>query len=230
MIHNLHSVSYKKYGYHVNMDIWQFSRRVDFWNIKPEDMDGSWDFTASISGNEENKMEAMRSNTYSSCERLTLYATHRVLQTRDNWFHILAAAHIKYAKKIWLGREVLPYQRNKGDRCAKPYLIPKPEVIVVPRAKDDDCLIIASDGMWDVMSNEYACEVARLQILLWYKQNGNGADPDEGGEPMVKSDMNGAAQAAADFLVEKALENRSTDNITVTVIDLKPRRKIKVKS
>ncbi|OEL32656.1 putative protein phosphatase 2C 50 [Dichanthelium oligosanthes] len=128
----------------------------------------------------------------------------------------------------WNGHRVsgiLAMSRSIGDRYVKPFLIPTPEVRVIPRAKDDDCLILASDGLWDVISNEDACKVARLQILLWHKKN-DGLYSDEGGEPTI----NPAAQAAADYLVRLALMKGSEDNITVTVIDLKPRKKIKDKS
>lgn len=30
-----------------------------------------------------------------------------------------------------------------------------------PRAKEDECLILASDGLWDVMANQEVCDVAR---------------------------------------------------------------------
>nr|CAB3474062.1 unnamed protein product [Digitaria exilis] len=128
----------------------------------------------------------------------------------------------------WNGHRVsgiLAMSRSIGDRYVKPFLIPKPEVRVIPRAKDDDCLILASDGLWDVISNEDACRVARLQILLWHKKN-DGMYSDEDGELTI----NPAAQAAADYLVKLALMKGSEDNITVTVIDLKSRKKIKDKS
>lgn len=114
-----------------------------------------------------------------------------------------------------------------GDRHSKPFVIPKPEVIVIPRARGDDCLILASDGMWDVMSNEEACRTARVRIFLWYKRNGGAESDDDGGEPTA---VNPAAQSAADYLVNLALTRGSTDNITVTVIDLRRRRKTKVES
>ncbi|KAK3161747.1 hypothetical protein QOZ80_1BG0080920 [Eleusine coracana subsp. coracana] len=119
---------------------------------------------------------------------------------------------------------ILAMSRSIGDRYAKPFVIPKPEVIVVPRAKDDDCLILATDGMWDVISNEEACRVARLQILLWHKRN-DCVEDDQGGDEPTAAVNDPAAQAAADYLVKLALRIGSTDNITVTVIDLKPRRK-----
>uniref|UniRef100_A0A0D9V4W1 protein-serine/threonine phosphatase n=1 Tax=Leersia perrieri TaxID=77586 RepID=A0A0D9V4W1_9ORYZ len=120
---------------------------------------------------------------------------------------------------------ILAMSRSIGDRYLKPFLTPRPEITVLPRAKDDDCLILASDGLWDVMSNEEACKVARRQILMWYKNN-DAPHPGENDGPT----MNPAAQAAADCLVRIALTKGSEDNITVIVVDLKPRKKLKGKS
>ncbi|KAJ4951142.1 hypothetical protein NE237_027974 [Protea cynaroides] len=118
---------------------------------------------------------------------------------------------------------VLAMSRSIGDRYLKPWIIPQPEVKFVPRAKEDECLILASDGLWDVMTNEEVCEVARRRILLWHKKNGvtpaergNGVDP--------------AAQAAAECLSNLALQKGSKDNITVVVVDLKAQRKLKRKT
>ncbi|XP_043704702.1 protein phosphatase 2C 53-like [Telopea speciosissima] len=119
---------------------------------------------------------------------------------------------------------VLAMSRSIGDRYLKPWIIPQPEVKLVPRAKEDECLILASDGLWDVMTNEEVCEVARRRILLWHKRNGvtppterqNGVDP--------------AAQAAAEYLTKLAHHKGSKDNITVVVVDLKAQRKFKSKT
>ena len=106
----------------------------------------------------------------------------------------------------------------------KPWIIPEPEVTFTARAREDECLILASDGLWDVMSNEEVCDVARKRILIWHKKNGgniaerepNGVDP--------------AAQAAADYLTMLALQKGSKDNISVIVVDLKAQRRFKTKS
>lgn len=127
----------------------------------------------------------------------------------------------------WNGHRVfgvLAMSRSIGDRYLKPWIIPEPEVMFVPRARDDECLILASDGLWDVMTNDEACEVARKRILMWHKKNGvtslaergNGIDP--------------ASQAAADYLSMLALQKGSKDNISVIVVDLKAQRKFKSKS
>ncbi|KAK8553446.1 hypothetical protein V6N13_062251 [Hibiscus sabdariffa] len=40
---------------------------------------------------------------------------------------------------------VLAMSRSIGDRYLKPWIIPEPEVMFVPRVKEDECLILASD-------------------------------------------------------------------------------------
>ncbi|XP_059456344.1 protein phosphatase 2C 16-like [Corylus avellana] len=126
----------------------------------------------------------------------------------------------------WNGHRVLgvlAMSRSIGDRYLKPWIIPEPEVMFLPRARDDECLILASDGLWDVMSNEEACEVARRRILLWHKKNGVASLVERG------TGIDPAAQAAADYLSMLALQKGSKDNISVIVVDLKAQRKFKSK-
>lgn len=120
---------------------------------------------------------------------------------------------------------VLAMSRSIGDRYLKPYIIPVPEVTVVARARDDECLVLASDGLWDVLSNEEVCDAARKRILLWHKKNAAAAVArgSDGGSP------DPAAQAAAEYLSKLALQKGSKDNITVLVVDLKAHRKFRSK-
>lgn len=127
----------------------------------------------------------------------------------------------------WNGHRVfgvLAMSRSIGDRYLKPWIIPEPEVMFVPRAREDECLVLASDGLWDVMTNEEACEVARRRILLWHKKNGTNPLPERG------QGVDPAAQAAAEYLSSMALQKGSKDNISVIVVDLKAHRKFKSKS
>ncbi|KAL0799723.1 hypothetical protein Bca101_054898 [Brassica carinata] len=124
----------------------------------------------------------------------------------------------------WHGARVsgfLALSRSIGDEYLKPYVIPDPEVTFMPRAKEDDCLILASDGLWDVMSNQEACKFARKRILIWHKKN-EAMSLDERG---VGEDH--ACQSAADYLSKLALRKGSKDNVSIIVIDLKPKRKFK---
>ncbi|XP_050101797.1 protein phosphatase 2C 7-like [Malus sylvestris] len=127
----------------------------------------------------------------------------------------------------WNGHRVfgvLAMSRSIGDRYLKPWIIPEPEVMVVPRARDDECLILASDGLWDVMTNEEACDVARKRILLWHKKNGATPLAERG------TGVDPAAGEAAAYLATLALQKGSKDNISVVVVDLKAQRKFKSKS
>uniref|UniRef100_A0A7N0TYF3 protein-serine/threonine phosphatase n=1 Tax=Kalanchoe fedtschenkoi TaxID=63787 RepID=A0A7N0TYF3_KALFE len=119
---------------------------------------------------------------------------------------------------------VLAMSRSIGDRYLKPWIIPKPEVMFIPRAREDECLILASDGLWDVVSNEEACEVARKRILLWHRKKGCAPVGGERGKG-----MDPAAQAAAEHLSMLAIQRGSKDNISVIVVDLKAQRKFKSK-
>ncbi|CAI0387404.1 unnamed protein product [Linum tenue] len=127
---------------------------------------------------------------------------------------------------------VLAMSRSIGDRYLKPSIIPDPEVRIVERAKEDECLILASDGVWDVMTNEEACEVAMRTILLWRRRRNNG----QAGHTQERTTMSDhsvadpAAQAAAETLSNLALQRGSKDNITVVVVDLKAQRKFKRKT
>lgn len=91
----------------------------------------------------------------------------------------------------------------------KPYVISKPEVTVNERTESDAFLLIATDGLWDVVSNEIACEIVRKcfdgQIKRKFSDECSGTY---------------AAQAAA-MLAELAMGRGSKDNISVIVVELK---------
>ncbi|XP_052211641.1 probable protein phosphatase 2C 6 [Diospyros lotus] len=127
----------------------------------------------------------------------------------------------------WNGHRVfgvLAMSRSIGDRYLKPSIIPDPEVMFIPRSKEDECLVLASDGLWDVMTNEEVCDVARRRILTWHKKNGVTLASGRG------EGVDAAAQAAAESLSNRALQKGSKDNITVIVVDLKAQRKFKSKT
>ncbi|KAL3498984.1 hypothetical protein ACH5RR_041716 [Cinchona calisaya] len=101
---------------------------------------------------------------------------------------------------------VLATSRSIGDHYLKPYVISEPEVTVNKRTDSDDFIIIATDGLWDVVSNDVACDVVRRYL------NGRMS------KKVLKEP--GAAEAAA-ILAELAIAKGSRDNISVIVVDLK---------
>ncbi|KAB2610592.1 protein phosphatase 2C 37-like [Pyrus ussuriensis x Pyrus communis] len=90
--------------------------------------------------------------------------------------------------------------RAIGDNYLKPYMISEPEVTVTDRAVEDECLILASNGFWDVVSNETACGVVRMCLL---------------------ARSNKACFDASILLTKFSLARHSSDNISVVVVDLR---------
>ncbi|PPD85312.1 hypothetical protein GOBAR_DD17767 [Gossypium barbadense] len=156
-------------------------------------------------------------------EAMALSSDHK--PSRDDEYVRIEASGGKVIQ--WNGHRVfgvLAMSRSIGDRYLKPWIIPEPEVMFIPRAREDECLILASDGLWDVISNEEACEVARRRILLWHKKNGVPSLVERG------KGIDPAAQAAAEYLSMLAIQKGSRDNISVIVVDLKAQRKFKSKT
>lgn len=83
----------------------------------------------------------------------------------------------------------------------KPYVISEPEITFLKRNVSDECLILASDGLWDVVSNEMACRVARECLQ---------------GDAIFSSQ----SESAAALLTRIAMARNSHDNISVIVVDL----------
>ncbi|GLU24395.1 hypothetical protein SLE2022_403330 [Rubroshorea leprosula] len=112
----------------------------------------------------------------------------------------------------WNGHRVLGVlatSRSIGDQCLKPFVISKPEVTVSVLTDHDEFLILASDGLWDVISNELACRVVRRCLNGQLRRK----SLDAGNE-------NRTAEAAA-VLVELAIARGSKDNISVIVVELR---------
>ncbi|RZR87781.1 hypothetical protein BHM03_00015251 [Ensete ventricosum] len=113
----------------------------------------------------------------------------------------------------------------------KPCVISEPEIRVVERTGEDECLIVASDGLWDVLPNDLACDVARRCL--------EEADPTRGSDETIGGGDGGGAtdgweeeqasdarcSLAATLLARLALGRKSGDNISVIVIDLRRKQR-----
>ncbi|KAK9742423.1 hypothetical protein RND81_03G171800 [Saponaria officinalis] len=125
----------------------------------------------------------------------------------------------------WDGPRVLgmlAMSRAIGDNYLKPYVIPDPEVTVTDRSIDDECLILASDGLWDVVSNETAVSVARMCLLNAEKPPSLPRSP--GSDSVVDAGRESSDKACSDasiLLTKLALARHSSDNISVVVVDLR---------
>ncbi len=109
---------------------------------------------------------------------------------------------------FWNGVRVmglLAVSRAIGDHSLRPYVIAEPEVTAVARDPADELLVLASDGLWDVMGNQEACTLAR-RCLARARSRG--------------SSRQNAARVAATVLTRAAVDRGSRDNVTVVVVDL----------
>lgn len=116
---------------------------------------------------------------------------------------------------------VLAMSRAIGDNYLKPYVISEPEVTITERSNEDECLILASDGLWDVVSNETACGVARMCLQ-------SRRPPSPASSPENDITVTGAGESsdkacsdASILLTKLALARRSSDNVSVVVVDLR---------
>jgi serine/threonine protein phosphatase PrpC len=83
--------------------------------------------------------------------------------------------------------------RSLGDHNMKDYLSNVPHVAAVELTPDDDVLVLACDGVWDVIQDQEAID-------------------------LIKNET--AAERMSRILMVKALQGGSTDNISVMVIKL----------
>nr|XP_010933108.1 probable protein phosphatase 2C 75 isoform X1 [Elaeis guineensis]XP_019709343.1 probable protein phosphatase 2C 75 isoform X1 [Elaeis guineensis]XP_029123002.1 probable protein phosphatase 2C 75 isoform X1 [Elaeis guineensis] len=121
---------------------------------------------------------------------------------------------------------ILAMSRALGDRYLKPAVISEPEVRIVQRSAEDECLIIASDGLWDVLPNDLACDVARrcleeADTAKGTEDLGTGAAEGATGVQEEQQASEEHCSAAAALLARLALGRKSADNISVIVIDLR---------
>ncbi|CAG9461438.1 unnamed protein product [Pedinophyceae sp. YPF-701] len=99
---------------------------------------------------------------------------------------------------VWAGTwrvgGVLAVSRAFGDKMLKKFVVAEPEVATEELSKKDECLVLASDGLWDVMTNEEAVETVRKV---------------------------GDAKEAAKTLVDEAYKRGSGDNISAIAVVFK---------
>lgn len=125
-----------------------------------------------------------------------------------------------------------PYCRSFGDPDFKEPLhlvTATPDVIRERLLPGDDFVILASDGLWDVMSDSDACAVVRRhlqqsgnprqitppQLIPGAAAFGNSAFADQMRRPVVLTSA--LATAAAERLVQASLDRGTMDNVTAVV-------------
>lgn len=96
-----------------------------------------------------------------------------------------------------------------GDHDLKPWVVSVPEVTFTTRSEDDEFLILASDGLWDVLSNDDVVKLARYELRQRRKE-------------LKKDDTSSSPLCyVAEELLKIALDALSFDNISIIIVDLK---------
>lgn len=106
---------------------------------------------------------------------------------------------IKHARGLVMKNRVngvLAVSRSLGDAYMKDLVIGVPFTTATDITSNDEFMILACDGVWDVISDADACKTVS--------------------EVLHESDNN--AQLAAQRLCQLAIENCTTDNVTVMVV------------
>ena len=98
----------------------------------------------------------------------------------------------------WRVQGVLAVSRAIGDVNLQPYVTCEPEIMERELLDDEDCyLVLASDGIWDVLSNNEVSIVVKQAVKS---------------KPFVD---------VAKELCAQAIMLGSTDNVTASIIDLR---------
>ena len=99
----------------------------------------------------------------------------------------------------------LSVSRAFGDMDAFPFVTHKPDIFKYKLKKNDKFFILACDGLWDVISNQDACNFVLERI-----KNSNNLTNIHG------TSRNNIAQSLAEY----AIKNGSTDNVSIIIIFL----------
>jgi len=99
---------------------------------------------------------------------------------------------------VWRVEDMLAVSRSIGDAPLKKYVIPDPEIQKLELGAQDEFLLLASDGFWDVFQDQEAVD--------WI-----GERLDKGATSFPQ---------LADDLVQEAEERGSMDNITTILVKI----------
>jgi serine/threonine protein phosphatase PrpC len=128
----------------------------------------------------------------------------------------------------WRVNGNLALSRSMGDHAEAPFVTAEPDIKKVERSPtEDQFIIVASDGLWDVMSSQEAVDFCK-NVMVGVGHDGNSAvnaydalkDPGNDSEPRVgiRAGMERRRERMGQYLVEEAMRRGSQDNTTVVCI------------
>jgi len=106
---------------------------------------------------------------------------------------------------------LLAMTRALGDLALKKYISAEPEVTEQVLVPEDEFLLLASDGLWDVLSNDEAGHLTIQTATRWLAREN---------KRRRRAQRASCSEAIADALVAEAKARGSSDNITVIVVPI----------
>lgn len=116
----------------------------------------------------------------------------------------------------------LALSRAIGDRSERPAVTSKPDITTFDVEDGDEFIVLASDGLWDVMSSQDAVTFVHNTLQSPNPLLENDSDKESTLESET-TPISVVHDKMADMLVAEALKRGTTDNVTVIVLWLKRR-------
>ncbi|KAI0526915.1 hypothetical protein KFK09_002509 [Dendrobium nobile] len=107
--------------------------------------------------------------------------------------------YVDCCRGVWRLQGSLAVSRGIGDSHLKQWVIPNPETRIIRIESNSEFLILASDGLWDKISNQEAIDMAR---------------------PLCMDSKKPSPLSACKKLVELSISRGSMDDISVMIIQL----------
>jgi serine/threonine protein phosphatase PrpC len=120
----------------------------------------------------------------------------------------------------------LAVSRAIGDSLERPFVSSQPDICEFERSDDDRFILVASDGLWDVISSQEAVDFIKQIMAGNVRGGGSRGAPTAASNTMkergvLRAIIETRREKMAHYLVEEALRRGSSDNITALVVWLR---------
>jgi len=114
----------------------------------------------------------------------------------------------------------LAVSRALGDKLERPFVSSQPDIAETERHEDDKFILVASDGLWDVISSQEACDFVK-QIMAGSMRGGSRVPGTSKEKGLIRAIIETRREKMSHYLVEEALRRGSSDNVTALVVWLR---------
>lgn len=117
----------------------------------------------------------------------------------------------------------LAVSRAVGDKSEKPYISAVPELRAIKvQPENDQFIIVATDGLWDVMTSEeavrYVHQIMSGALGEWRQASDTFSGGFASDRLMIRANMEGRKRKVSRYLAEEAMRRGTHDNISIIVL------------